>query len=352
MPRVAVVVPNWNGAAYLEACLASLTTQTCPAALILVDNGSTDASRELVRRLHPEVRIVALPGNLGFAAAANRGIEAALQAGAEFVALFNNDAVAEPDWLAHLLEAALEEPGLGTVTGKLLRMDGRRIDSTGDQLSSWGWAYPRGRDESDAGQFDGPEQASVFCGTGGASLYRGAMLTQTGGFDESFFAYLEDQDLGFRAQLAGWRARYVPRAVARHHMMGTSSRLPGFDRRQMLRNSVLLWVKDMPAPLWWRYAPKLLCGLTLMALNDLRRGRPRIPLEALLGSIRLLPEMLDKRREVQRARTVPVAYIDSLLIHPLPPIQRRLLRGQLRWIKKILRGYSGAMLRRTESPPC
>lgn len=326
MSRAAIVVPNWNGAGFLDACLSSLSAQTHPARLLLVDNGSTDGSRELVAARHPHVRIIALPGNLGFAAAANRGIAAALQEGAELIALFNNDAVAEPGWLEHLVEAAQQDDRLGTVTGKLLRIDGRRIDSTGDFLSSWGWAYPRGRDELDLGQHDAPALRTVFCGTGGASLYRAAMLTEVGGFDESFFAYLEDQDLGFRAQLVGWRARYVPEAVARHHMMGTSRRMPHFDRRQMIRNSIYLWVKDMPAPLCWLYLPKLLCGLLLMGLNDLRRRRFRMIAGAYAEALRALPALVRQRRTVQSRRTVPAAYIDSLLIHPLPPMQRELLR--------------------------
>jgi GT2 family glycosyltransferase len=321
---VSVVIPNWNGAHFLSKCLESLAVQTVAADVIVVDGASSDGSQELVRSRFPDVTLLALERNRGFAGAANAGIEHALARGAEYVALLNNDAVAREDWLARLIAGAEEHPGAGTVTSKLLRSDGERIDSTGDFYSSWGWAYPRGRDELDGGQYD--DLREVFCGTGGASLYRARMLREVGLFDEEYFAYLEDQDLGFRAQLMGWKARYEPDAIAYHHMMGTSSTIANFDRYHALRNCIYLYVKNMPAPLHLKYLPKFVLGLLLMAANDVRRRRFHRLLGAYGDALRHLPYLLRERRRVQATRRVPVSYIDSILIHPLPPTQRRLLR--------------------------
>jgi GT2 family glycosyltransferase len=212
------------------------------------------------------------------------------------------------------------------VASKLLRDDRERIDSTGDFYSSWGWAYPRGRDELDRGQYDALELREVFCGSGGASLYRAAMLREVGPFDEQYFAYYEDQDLGFRAQLMGWKARYEPSAVAYHRMMGTSGAIADFDRYHMLRNCIYVYVKNMPAPLHLKYLPKFLLALLLMAANDIRRRRLHRVLGAYWDALRHLPHVLRERRRVQASRRVPVQYIDSILVHPLPPTQRRLLR--------------------------
>jgi GT2 family glycosyltransferase len=322
----AVVIPSWNGAGFLGECLCSLSVQTHPARIIVVDNGSVDGTAEFVRRDFPGVTVLPLPTNRGFAGAVNAGIAHALADRVDYVALLNNDAVAAPDWLERLIACADVHPEAGIVTSKFLLKDGVHIDSTGDFYSSWGWAYPRGRDEVDRGQYDGPELREVFCGSGGASLFRARMLEHVGPFDEDYFAYLEDQDLGFRAQLMGWRARYEPQAVAYHRMMGTSATLPDFGRYQAIRNCIYLYVKNLPSPLFWRYLPKFVLGLLLMAANDVRRRRFRAIAGAYVDAAVHLPRMLRKRRRIQAARRVEVDYIDSILVHPLPPTQKTLLR--------------------------
>jgi GT2 family glycosyltransferase len=331
--QAVVVIPNWNGARFLGECLESLLRQSQPAEIIVVDGASTDGSHELVSRRFPQVTLLPLSGNQGFAGGVNRGIEYALAREVEYVALFNNDAVADRDWLRQLIAAGEAHPSAGTITSKLLLYDRRHIDSTGDFYSSWGWAYPRGRDEIDQGQYDGDALREVFCGSGGASLYRVSMLREVGLFDEDYFAYLEDQDLGFRAQLMGWTARYEPTAVAYHHMMGTTGRMSNFGRYQAIRNCIYLYTKNVPGRLYWKYLPKFLLGLALMAANDVRRRRLRAIAGAYLDAIRNAPRTLAKRRSVQAGRTVSIEYIDSILIHPLPPTQKRLLR-----IRDVLRG--------------
>jgi GT2 family glycosyltransferase len=345
--RATVVIPNWNGARFLSQCLQSLALQTVPAEIVVVDGASTDGSQALVRERFPEVTLLVLPGNRGFAGAVNAGIEHALAQGADYVALLNNDAVAEPAWLASLIASAERHPEAGTITSKLLRDDREHIDSTGDFYSSWGWAYPRGRDELDRGQYDAPELREVFCGSGGASLYRASMLREVGLFDEQYFAYLEDQDLGFRAQLMGWKARYEPTAIAYHHMMGTSATIEHFDRYHALRNCIYLYVKNMPAPLHLKYLPKYSLGLLLMAANDVRRRRFHRVAGAYRDALRHLPHLLRERRRVQASRRVPVRYIESVLVHPLPPTQKRLLR-----IRAALRAPVGRRSSRWRPSAC
>jgi GT2 family glycosyltransferase len=324
--RVVVVIPNWNGARFLDECLQSLMGQSQPCEIVVVDGASTDGSRDLIRGRFPAVTLLTLNANRGFAAAVNHGIEYALRRGAQYVALLNNDAVADTDWLANLIATADLYPAAGIVTSKLLRYDRKHLDSTGDFYSSWGWAYPRGRDELDDGQYDTAEFQEVFCGSGGASVYRASMLRGVGLFDEDYFAYLEDQDIGFRAQLMGWTARYESTAVAYHHMMGTSGTINNFGRYQAIRNCIYLYVKNMPGSLLWRYLPKYLLGLALMGANDIRRRRFRWVAGAYVEAVHNLPSMLVKRRQVQASRNVPVQYIDSILVHSLPPTQKRLIQ--------------------------
>jgi GT2 family glycosyltransferase len=333
--RAAVVIPSWNGAHLLGECLRSLSSQSYAAEIIVVDNGSTDRSVEFVHERFPEVTLLELPSNRGFAGAVNIGISHALQSGAQYVALLNNDAVAERDWLERLIACAERHREAGIVTSKFLLDDRIHIDSTGDFYSSWGWAYPRGRDELDRGQYDAPELRDVFCGTGGASLFRARMLDEVGLFDEDFFAYLEDQDLGFRAQLMGWRARYEPRARAYHRLMSTSANIGHFGRYQSIRNCIYLYVKNLPPPLVWKYLPKFLLGLALMAANDVRRRRFRAIAGAYVEAAAHLPALLAKRRQVQATRRVEVRYIDSILVHSLPPTQKTLFRMAtvLRWAR-------------------
>jgi GT2 family glycosyltransferase len=210
---VSVVVPNWNGSSYLPACLESLRRQAYRERdVILVDNGSSDDSVQLVRRRFPETRIVCLPENLGFARAVNAGIEAAT---GEYVAFLNNDAEAAPGWLEELVACMERHPAAAAVSSKMLqRQDPRLLDDAGDMMTRYLRAYPRGRGEEDSGQYD--EEMEVFAASGGASLWRAKVVRELGLFDEDLFAYYEDVDLSFRARLAGYECWYAPRAVVLH----------------------------------------------------------------------------------------------------------------------------------------
>jgi len=310
--RVTVVVPNWNGGHLLGPCLSSLRRQTFrDFDTVVVDNGSTDGSLDLVARGFPEVCAVSLGENRGFSAAANAGIEASVT---EFVALLNNDTEQEPGWLESLVRAADSHPEAGLFASKLLDAGDRStLDGAGDVLRRSGLPYRLGHGERDRGQYDTP--IYVFGACAAAALYRREMLEDVGLFDEDFFAYCEDGDLSFRAQLAGYRCRYVPEAVVYHAgSASTGGKRSAFATRLGTQNSLCLLAKNLPLPLIPASLPFILGGqaarLGVTAFSSRTR---RAHLEGLAGAWRLLPETLEKRREVQKRRRVPLRYVRRLL---------------------------------------
>ena len=339
---VTVVIPNWNGIDLVRECLHSLERQTLNLTAIVVDNGSTDGSNDLVRDEFPEVQLLENPNNAGFAGGVNRGIRTALAQGAKYIALLNNDAVADEHWLEELVAVAEADERVGVVAAKIVTMDGERIDSTGDFYSVWGFAFPRGRGEVDFGQYDSQEMGDIFSGSGGASLYRARMLQEIGLFDERFFAYLEDVDIGFRARLAGWKIHYASSATVRHHIGGTSSRMDisgtewafaadqigmparpnAFARYHTVKNFNYLYTKNMPGYLYWKYLPRFFASVGMMLVSDVARGMFATNLKANLIALVHLPAVLVDRWQIQSRRNVAPAEIDRLLSHELPPLQR------------------------------
>ncbi len=318
--RVAVVVPNWNGRHLLEECLDSLVSQSIPAQVIVVDNGSVDGSGSLVRSRYPGVRLLELDRNHGFTGAVNRGIELAGEDGADFVALLNNDARADVSWLERLLAAVEEHSEVGIATSKVLMTDGRHFDSAGNHYSVWGHPFPRGRGELDAGQYD--ERALVFGASGGASLYRMAMLAEIGVFDDDFFAYYEDDDLSFRAQLAGWKVMYEPTSLAHHRVAATSSKHPTLRRYHVTKNAFYLFQKNMPRRLYVRYLPRFGVGFLSLLAGIAKRGDFAALFPSLWRIAVTLGPLMSKRRSIQRTRVVSDAYVDSILYHGVPPTHR------------------------------
>lgn len=307
--EVAIVVPNWNGEALLDDCLGSLVRQSAKAQVIVVDNGSSDNSVDLIKTRYPSIIVLQMDTNYGFAGGVNRGIELAIDLGCSYIALFNNDAVADKDWLKELVVVLRKQPHTGIATGKLMKIDKKHIDSTGEFIHKNAMPFSRGRNEFDTHQYEKASQ--VFAASGGASLYRTKMLRQIGLFDEDYFAYFEDVDISFRAQLMGWRVYYQPSARAFHHIGKTSDKLGAFRRYHSVKNYVLLYNKNMPGHLYWKYKPRFFVQLLRMSIGSLRDREFSTYLRAFIKSLVLLPSTLSKRRAIQRHRTVDTAYIQQ-----------------------------------------
>jgi GT2 family glycosyltransferase len=255
---ISVIVVNWNSRSELADCLASLRAQTIDGfETIVVDNGSTDGSLEMLSSDFPEVTVIPTGENLGFAEGVNRGVGVAKGA---WIATLNNDALADARWLENLQKAARTgSSDLGMLQSHIV-FTGRedRINSTGLVLFGNATVSDRGYDCVN-GHASWSED--VFCPTAGAALYRRSMLDAvrlgSGIFDKGFFMYFEDADLGWRCRLAGWSARYVADAIVKHRFQGSSKRHGSrFVPLQCKRNRMLALVKNGSLPFivrgFWR----------------------------------------------------------------------------------------------------
>ncbi len=317
MKKIFIVIPNWNGEDLISNCLNSLIKQTINSEVVVVDNGSVDKSIDIIESEFPKVKLIKLEKNTGFSGGVNTGIKYAMENKADFVALFNNDAVASKDWLEKLVSAAEQHPETGIVTGKLLRSDKLSFDSTGDCYSIWGVPFPRGRNQIDKAQYDKAEY--VFSGTGGASLYRIEMLKAIGLFDEKFFAYYEDVDISYRAQLAGWKVWYEPKATAFHHVGATSSKHGDFTRYHATKNFFLLYAKNMPTKLYFKYLPFFFIQSVKLMISSLIKGKVVVFFKSVIKTISYTPYIISQRSKIQHSKKVSSKYIDSLLYKGRPP---------------------------------
>jgi GT2 family glycosyltransferase len=331
--NVAVVVPNWNGADHLDACLDSLLAQTIPVRVIVVDNGSVDGSLKLLEK-YSDIEVILHDENKGFAGGVNPGFRRAIEDGLKYVATLNNDAVADKDWLKQLVATLDKSPKAGIVTSKILTGNGKQLDSTGDFLTVWGLPYPRGRGESDVDKYDA--QTEVFGASGGASLYRVKMLAEVRLFDEDFFAYYEDVDLSFRAQLAGWKVRYVPQATVRHQIGVTSGKLKGFTTYQTMKNQPLVLYKNLPGHYWWTIGWRFTLAHTLFFLRAITRGHGWAALKGDWKGTGLIFKKHFERKRIQQSRKVSDEYIWALIVKDLPPNAGALRKVRAVWWK--LRG--------------
>ncbi|HSX27187.1 MAG TPA: glycosyltransferase family 2 protein [Patescibacteria group bacterium] len=331
--KTCIVIPNWNGADIIAECLSSLQEQTYTDEIIVVDNASTDNSIELINKKFPAVTIIKNDKNLGFTGGVNVGIEHAIKQGASYVALFNNDATADKKWLHELVGFLDKQPGAGIATCKFIDSNTKLIDNTGEGYSVWGLPFPRGRGESDSNQYD--DKIWIFGASGGASLYRVSMLKQIGLFDNDFFAYYEDVDLSFRAQLAGWKVGYVPSAVAYHQIGATSSKIKGFTTYQTLKNLPLLVLKNVPHRYLFRVGWRYLLAHFSFFVSAVKRGNGWQALKGDSKGSYLLFTGLKKRRKIQKSKKVSDDYIWGILTHDLPPNAGKLRALRAGWWRMI-----------------
>jgi GT2 family glycosyltransferase len=317
-PMVSAIVVNWNGGAMLHDALASLFAQTWPALeVILVDNGSADGSVENVERIFGD-RLVVIRNqkNEGFSRGNNIGFQAAK---GEWVFLLNSDAVCDSQVIEELMRFVADKPDVGQLACRVVRADQPNFfDSAGLLLYPDGVARPRGWEEKDLGQYDRAEE--VMAPHGCACALRKAMLDRIGGFDEDFFCYLEDMDLGVRGQLAGWKCWYVPGARVRHRKSATAGNYSVFKAYHVERNRIYCLWKWMPrflvfvSPLFTlnRYAMQGYAvhthqGLSAEFVKEYSMARLFVLLiQARLAALYRLPRMLSKRRQIRNMRTISV----------------------------------------------
>jgi GT2 family glycosyltransferase len=304
LQAVSVVVINFNGGGLLADCVEGVLAQTHPAVeIIVVDNGSTDESAATIRRRFPEVRLFESPRNLGYAGAANVAVR---ETSSPYLLLLNPDVLLTPTFLDELVRAAEERPEAGSFTGKLLRRSHHAgpsiIDSAGHEMFRNRWAVNRGEDQEDLGQYDHVEEVFGVCGA--APLYRREMLedVRVGEqvFAESFFLYLEDVDLDWRARLRGWKAFYVPTAVAYHERgfkAGSRSRDAAILRHAVKNRYLMMLRNDSVTDLLfdaWTVVPTELLRALDFALSSPRSFR------GYLGIWPLLPQTLTERRTIRQ----------------------------------------------------
>ena len=282
--KTTVVIPNYNGMKYLGDCLSFLhRSKGTTFETVVVDNGSQDGSAAFIRDRFPWVKVITLSQNTGFSAAVNVGICAA---GTEYVILLNNDTVVEPDFVQQL-EQAMEKHGeYFSISSKMLSMQNPEcIDDAGDFYCALGWAFGRGKGQ-DSCRF--ANETEVFAACGGAAIYRREVFDRIGYFDELHFAYLEDIDIGYRAQIHGYRNGYCPKAVVYHAGSGSSgSRYNAFKVDLSSRNSVYLVAKNMPLLQIILNLPFLLVGYLIKALFFVKKGLGIVYLRGLMRGIRL-----------------------------------------------------------------
>jgi hypothetical protein len=294
---VAVVIPSWNSAALLPALLASLAASGEEIELLVVDNGSGDGTLELLRERG--VEHVALPKNVGFAAAMNRGIAVT---SAPFVLGLNADTVVVPGAIDALAEALAADPGLGGVQPRILQMvgdavgdpDAARLYSAGMALTADGRAFETGAGEPQSERWLRVREIFGVCGA--ACLLRRELFIELGGYDESYASFYEDVDLNVRARIAGRRFAYVPEAVVWH--AGNASWQAGFERpgaknaRLVARNRIATWAKFMPLS----SLPRILAVEAGSLYRAARQGRLGATLRGKLEGVSRLPHSLRQRR--------------------------------------------------------
>ena len=323
-PVISVILITWNNGVYLRHCLKRLSHQTFRNfELIIVDNGSTNSSTDQLESKWKELPICIkyLKTNKGFAVANNIG---ARLARGQWLALLNADAFPEPDWLEHLLEVAETFPNAFFASRQIQANAPDYLDGEGDVYHISGLAWRRNygvpvREKS--------EIEEIFSPCAAAACIRVRHFFDVGGFDEDYFSYHEDVDLGFRLRLQGLRCFYVPQAVVHHVGSASTGKHSDFAIYHGHRNLVWTYVKNMPAPLFWVFLPLHLVANLLTMIKFFLTGHGNAIWRAKLDAAKGIGLMIRKRRKIQQNRQVTVAAIYRVMNHDLfAPLAASLLR--------------------------
>lgn len=305
--NIGVIVVNYHSAHLLERCLNCLTNQSfTPAHVVVVNNDESAGAVDFLSEQYFDYQFIA-PGNIGFAAANNLAIS--LLRDCDWIALINPDAFPEPDWLFRLASVIDSHPAAGMYSSQLLCAGADSIiDGEGDcyHISGLAWRLNHGRHVD-----SNLHRSSVFSPCAAAAIYSRSALSSIGGFDENYFCYFEDVDLGFRLRLRGYEVIHVPEAVV-YHVGGGSSKSLGLSDFAIYhghRNLVWTFVKNMPGYLFWLFLPAHLLMNIVTILFFMGKGKGRIIIRAKWDAIKELPRVWQQRREIQQTRTVKPAAI-------------------------------------------
>jgi len=323
--KVSVNIVNWNGGTDIIRCLESLYAQTYPniREVVIVDNGSTDDSVEVIEKKFPKARILKNDSNWGFCKAHNQAIR---MTEGEFVLLLNFDILLEPDFLSYMVSAMTSEDRIGMVSGKLYRsvngIKTEKLDSTGIMMHQY-FPAPRGEGEEDTGQYDIDGCRYILGPCGAAPLYRRAMLEdikyQGEYFDEEFVNYVEDVDLAWRAQLLGWRAIYEPSAIACHERGATRKTNQQEQNNYFLkgfRNRYLSMYKNITNDEWKKTRFKIISRELLFLFGPSQnRNTVSIRFKALREAQRLKNLLRNKRKYIQSRIKISPRELDSFFVY-------------------------------------
>jgi GT2 family glycosyltransferase len=323
-PAISVIVVTWNSAAYLPRCFRGLEQQTYhDFEVLVVDNASTDGGPGALIAARPRLnlRLHALPTNVGFAAANNHG---ARLAQGKWLALLNPDAFPEPDWLSSLVSASAAYPNSFFASRQLQANHPGLLDGEGDEYHVSGLAWRR---NYSLPTYPAHAPEEVFSACGAAALYPREDFLALGGFDEDYFAYIEDVDMGFRLRMRGLRCIFVPAAVVHHVGSGTTSQGSDFAVYHGHRNMLWAYAKDMPALLAWVYLPLAIVMHLYFLLSYGLQGRARVIWRAKLDGVRGLRKALRKRSLVQSGRIVSTGALHRVMSRSLwAPLQAKWIR--------------------------
>lgn len=327
-PLISVIVVIWNSKAYLSTCLNRLSLQTMnDFELIIIDNDSDDGGLDGLHDNYPllNFHVQKLDSNLGFAIANNIGTHLAR---GKWVALLNADAFPEPDWLEKLLNTANANPEYSFFASRQIQVNKPELlDGTGDIYHVSGLAWRR--------HYQLPEKKfghrldEVFSPCGAAALFLQEGFLQLGGFDEDYFSYFEDVDLGFRLRLAGKKCLYVPDAVVHHVGSASTGKRSDFSVYYGYRNMIWTFFKNMPSPLIWFFLPLHVITVMFFIFYLTLRGQGKIILKAVSDAISGLPKIMEKRKEIQRNIKInPFDLLDVMSTGLLEPYREFMQRNR------------------------
>lgn len=306
---ISIVVLNHNGIRYLKPCLDSITQQTCSNfETILVDNGSTDGSLDYIKEKYPWVDILSLPKNQGFSKGMNAGIK---KAAGEALFLLNNDTVLENDCLRFIEQALKEYPQYLSFAIKMLNIKEKSIIDSGGIIFKDYKSFDRGQGQKDDIFFSHEEE--VFAGCGGAVVFRKEFFKKVGYFDDSFFAYYEDVDLGFQAQLKGEKCLFIPHAKVYHFRGATNILYSDYYVFHSGKNGLNCMIKNIPTKLFLKNLKQLLINHINEIIYFTKRGQGWVILKSKIVALLGFPIMLKRRWKIQNTIKVSLRELDMML---------------------------------------